>query len=87
MTKKEKFLFRILSGRNDQNINFEDLIKLLDQAGFRNRIRGDHFIFWKEGITEILNLQPVGKLAKAYQVKQVRNVLTKYNLVEEIEES
>jgi len=31
-------------------------------------------------LVEILNLQPLGSKAKAYQVKQVRNVILKYKL-------
>ena len=29
---------------------------------------------------EILNLQPKGSMAKPYQVKQVRNIILRYNL-------
>jgi hypothetical protein len=48
--------------------------------GFKERIRGSHYIFTREGVEEILNLQPkVGK-AKPYQVKQVRNVILRYKL-------
>ena len=49
-----------------------------------SEIRGDHHIFGREGTAEILNLQPLasGK-AKPYQVKQVRNVIVRYKLVEE----
>jgi hypothetical protein len=36
--------------------------------------------FFKNDVDEILNLQPIGHLAKAYQVKQVREVLLKYQL-------
>jgi hypothetical protein len=36
--------------------------------------------FSKEGVEEILNLQPNGSQAKAYQVKQVRAVILKYQL-------
>ena len=50
------------------------------------RINGSHHIFFKEGVEEILNLQPKGEKAKAYQVKQVRDLVTKYRLVEEDEE-
>jgi hypothetical protein len=48
--------------------------------GFSERICGSHHIFTKEGIEEILNLQPKGAQAKPYQVKQVRRVITKYRL-------
>jgi hypothetical protein len=53
----------------------------LSDLGFSVRIKGDHHIFYKEGIEEIINLQPLknGK-AKAYQVKQVRTIILKYKL-------
>lgn len=53
---------------------------LLLNLGFEERIRGSHHIFAKEGVEEILNLQPLGAKAKVYQVKQVREVILKYQL-------
>jgi len=53
---------------------------LLRRLGFDERIRGRHHIFTKEGIEEILKLQPRGRHAKPYQVKQVRYVILKYRL-------
>jgi hypothetical protein len=55
---------------------------LLASLRFSERIRGDHYIFSREGVVEILNLQPRGNLAKAYQVKQVRELITAYRLVQ-----
>jgi hypothetical protein len=52
----------------------------IKRLGFAERIRGDHYIFTKEGVEEILNLQPKGAQAKSYQVKQVRGVIVKYRL-------
>jgi hypothetical protein len=80
MTKREKTLQRILRGTSDANISFDELCNLLISVGFEQRIRGDHHIFSKEDVVEILNLQPKGSLAKPYQVKQVRNVILKYKL-------
>jgi hypothetical protein len=34
-------------------------------------------------VQEILNLQPKGAKAKAYQVKQVRNIILRYKLANE----
>lgn len=34
----------------------------------------------KEGMEEILNIQPKSGKAKPYQVKQVRNLIVKYQL-------
>lgn len=73
-------LERTLSGRSDANLAFGDVIALLLALGFEERVRGDHHILWKEGVMEIINLQPKGSKAKPYQVKQVRSILTKYRL-------
>lgn len=53
---------------------------LLRERGFDERIKGSHHIFSKEGVAEILNLQPKGAKAKPYQVQQVRKVILKYGL-------
>jgi hypothetical protein len=79
----KQILKRVLSGLADRNIRFQDLKKLLSHLGFSGRIKGDHHIFYKEGIQEIINLQPLGdERAKSYQVKQVRELIFKYKLHE-----
>jgi predicted RNA binding protein YcfA (HicA-like mRNA interferase family) len=80
MGKSEKLLLKILRGTSDSNIPFEQLCQLLMNMGFEKRIRGSHHIFAKEGVEEILNIQPKGNKAKAYQVKQIREVILKYKL-------
>ena len=59
-----------------------DLRALLLRLGFDERIKGSHHIFTRDGVAEILNLQPRNSLVKPYQVKQVRRVLVQYKLVE-----
>ncbi len=83
MAHLDKALGRILSGRSDTNIPFDDLRNVLARMGFTERIRGDHHLFSMPGVREILNIQPRsdGK-AKAYQVKQVRDVLNDYGLTQ-----
>ena len=83
MSKITKTLDRILRGNADANIRFGDLRALLLHLGFAQRIRGDHYIFSRDDVAEILNLQPRGGKAKAYQVKQVRTVIVSYNLADE----
>lgn len=78
--KHAKLLGRVLNGRSDANIRFSDLVQLLLYLGFDERIRGDHHIFTRNGVEEILNLRPKGSMAKTYQVKQVRNVILKHKL-------
>jgi len=75
-----KILEKILRGTSDANISFLDLRGLLLRLGFGERVRGSHHIFYKEGVEEILNLQPKGNKAKPYQVRQVRHVILKYRL-------
>lgn len=75
MSKIKKTLNRVLGGRADANIRFDDLCSLLAHFGFTERIRGDHHIFTHDGLSEILNIQPRGSQSKAYQVKQVRALL------------
>jgi virulence-associated protein VapD len=80
MARRNTTLDRILRGTADTNIAFRDLRRVLERLGFDERIRGSHHIFTKQGVDEILNLQPQGSNAKPYQVKQVRNVVLKYKL-------
>ena len=83
MSKFRKLMLKILSGRQDTNIQFDELRGLLKYIGFQERIKGGHYIFTKDSVVEIINLQPVGSLSKAYQVKQVRNLIISYNLGED----
>jgi hypothetical protein len=80
MGKYDKLLQKILSGRSDANIEFAGLRQLLIRLEFEERIRGDHHIFTKDDVVEIINLQPKGAWAKPYQVKQIRQVIVRYRL-------
>ena len=83
MSKWKKTLSRVLRGKSDANFGFDDLCELIRRLGFAERVRGDHHIFTRDDVAEILNLQPKGAQAKPYQVKQVRNVILDYGLAEE----
>jgi len=80
MSTYEKLLLKIIEGRSDANISFSSLCTLLNKLGFTERIRGDHHIFSKSEVEEILNLQPIGSNSKPYQVKQIRNLIIHYRL-------
>jgi hypothetical protein len=56
---------------------------LLRRLGFTEQVRGSHHLFRREGVMELINLQRDGSKAKAYQVRQVRTVILKYDLGEE----
>lgn len=80
MSKADKIREKVLLGESDSNIDFGDLRRLLSALGFAERIKGSHHIFTRSDVEEIINIQPKENKAKAYQVKQVRNVILKYRL-------
>jgi len=80
---RTRLLHQILRGTSDANIPFGPFCSLLRELGFDERIKGSHHIFSKEGVAEILNLQPKGAKAKPYQVQQVRKVILRYRLAGE----
>jgi hypothetical protein len=80
MGNLEKLYEHILLRRSDANVPFETLCALLRRLGFGERIKGDHHIFTMDGVDEILNIQPKKGKGKPYQVKQVRDVILKYQI-------
>lgn len=80
MGEYEKLYEHIMLRRSDASVSFNGRCTLLKKLGFEERIRADHCIFTMRDIEEILNLQPKGKMAKPYHVKQVRNTILKTNL-------
>ena len=54
MGQYEKLLLSILSGARDKNLLFSDLRIVLERLGFQCRIKGDHFMYTKDGIEEIV---------------------------------
>jgi hypothetical protein len=80
VSQQDKLLAKIQSGTSDTDIPFAQLWQLLYSLGFNERIRGNHRIFIKEGVEEILNLQQKMGKAKGYQIKQVRAVILQYQL-------
>ena len=69
---------------NPQSFTFRELQQLAEKAGFRlRRIRGSHHVYSRKGVVEIINLQPKGRMAKPYQVRQVVGLIDKYGLLKE----
>lgn len=70
----------VMSGKSDSNIRFTDFRNMILLYGFAERIKGDHYVYKRNDIIERIVIQPLGNKAKAYQVKQVRNLFNKYGL-------
>ena len=77
--KKRKLLQKLLSGL--KNIRFSEAIAGAEMFGFRlDRINGSHHIFVHPDMSELVNLQNVKGKAKPYQVKQLLQIIERYNL-------
>jgi hypothetical protein len=78
MSKWKKTLTKVMSGRADSNIRYDDLCLLLRRLGYTpSQAGGSHRVFRFEG-RDFINLQDAGGMAKSYQVRQVRDQLSKY---------
>ena len=82
MSQIRKEILKILSGKSDASFDFIELCNILEYLGFERRIRGSHNIFRKEGVATKINIQKDGSKAKPYQVKQIRNIIIDYNLLD-----
>ena len=64
-----------------QNVRFSDMIDLVEGFGFRlDRTRGSHYLFVHPDVPEVLNLQPEGGQAKAYQIRQFLRLIEEHEL-------
>lgn len=76
----QKAYNKVMAGNSDNNIKFADFRNLLLSFGFKEHIRGDHYIYKHKDIPERINIQPDNNKAKSYQVKQVRAIFKEYGL-------
>jgi predicted RNA binding protein YcfA (HicA-like mRNA interferase family) len=83
--KKAKLLRKLLSG--SKNIKFAEAVAVAESFGFRlSRINGSHHIYVHAEIPELVNLQNNKGKAIPYQVKQMLQLIERYNLQMENEE-
>ena len=80
--KRDKDINRILDARNDGNIDFELLVRVLERLGYPVRTRGSHLAFRRLGVPVRLTLASHGKRAAPYQVRQVRRVILESEVLE-----
>jgi len=71
-----------------KNLRFKRLCLIAEVFGFQFKGgKGSHWIYFKEGIEELLNFQNVGGKAKPYQIRQLIKIIEKYNLLNEEDEN
>lgn len=80
--KTKKILQKALASPN--NLRFAEARDLAEGYGFKlSRVKGSHHIFVHPEIQELVNLQEVSGQAKAYQVKQLLQLIERYNIIAE----
>lgn len=71
----------VISGKSDNNINFNDFRNLIVDLGFEFvRQTGSHRQYYNDKINAFMNIQKDGSKAKGYEVRQLRKIISKYGL-------
>jgi len=77
--KQRKLLEKALAGSKD--IRFSEAVVLAEGFGFRlSRTSGSHHIFVHPQVQELVNLQNVHGKAKPYQIRQLLQLVERYDL-------
>ncbi len=78
MARPEKVLAK---ARQGAVISFREFENLLTAFGFKvARVSGSHHIYWNDKATRPLSVQPDGKDAKRYQVRQFLAMIEEFDL-------
>ena len=76
---KRRLLARVAG--NPAGARFEEMRSLVEAFGFQlARVKGSHHIYTRLGVPELVNLQNVGGMAKAYQVRQFLKIVERRDL-------
>ena len=80
MTKPAK-LYALLLQSTNRSIDFRDFVAMVEAFGFANvRTKGSHRTFTHPDCPEVLVLQPKGKDAKRYQVREFLDMVEEFGL-------
>lgn len=78
--KPAELLGRLARGHLE-NVRFGDLERLIEALGFGlDRVRESHHIYRHPSIRERLNLQDRGGCSKPYQLRQLLELIERYDL-------
>lgn len=80
MTKPAK-LYALLLLSTNRSVNYRDFVAMVEAFGFRNiRTKGSHAVYVHPTCAGPLNLQPKGKDAKRYQIRNFLDIVEGYGL-------
>ncbi len=80
MTKPAK-LYAFLLQSTNRDVSFRDFIALIEAFGFvHERTRGSHQCYAHPACPRLLVIQPIGKDAKRYQIREFLDMVEEYGL-------
>lgn len=80
MTRPDKLYAQLLISTN-RSIDYRDFIAMVEAFGFANiRTKGSHSSFAHPDCPRLLVLQPKGKDAKRYQVREFLDMIEEFGL-------
>jgi predicted RNA binding protein YcfA (HicA-like mRNA interferase family) len=83
MTRIDKLYASVLANPG-QILSFQDFVALIEAFGFRhNRTKGSHRSYAHPDCPRLLVIQPKGKDAKRYQVREFLDMIEEYRLQRE----
>jgi predicted RNA binding protein YcfA (HicA-like mRNA interferase family) len=78
MANIQKAYTKVIEGGS---VSFRGSQRLLITPGFRlDRISGSHPIYLHPDVSRPINIQPAGKDAKSYQIRQLRDIIAEFGL-------
>jgi predicted RNA binding protein YcfA (HicA-like mRNA interferase family) len=78
MTRVAKLYEKFLHKRS---ITFAEFQRLLEAFGYHlDHVRGSHHTYRHSRLPQRMQIQPLGKDAKDYQIDQFRDIIEKYGL-------
>lgn len=80
MVKPSK-LYALLRQSTDRSVSFRDFIALIEAFGFKlQRTKGSHQSYIHPNCSRLLVIQPLGKDAKRYQIREFLDLVEQYAL-------
>jgi hypothetical protein len=80
MTKAQKLYEQLV--RSPRSVRFREFQRVLTCFGFAlDRVRGSHHIYQHRLVARPLSVQPVGNMAKPYQIEQFLDIVEEFGLM------
>lgn len=78
---KPAILYALLLESTNRSVNYRDFIAMVEAFGFRNvRTKGSHAAYFYSACPTPLILQPKGKDAKRYQIRNFLDIVEEFGL-------